>query len=221
MSGTLKFGSEGSAFSTNGSYVLPRNPAFWPCGMLPPVLPIGSRQQHVRRDIALRTLQLAQARSRCADTRCRPETGGRSASSDGRYREPRRRCDSTLRMMAYLSACFAMRGKFSEISMPGTLVLMGLYGPRISDRRVRLHVPGVELRRPADQEQHDAVDVLVRSTAPWAFMPKKSVSPRPSIGERAGVQEIAPPQAVAELDGAVGIQAKHPALLLMEVWLPF
>ncbi len=32
----------------------------------------------------------------------------------------------TLRMSAYLSACFAMRGKFSEISMPGTLVLMGL-----------------------------------------------------------------------------------------------
>src|SRR4051812_35300206 len=35
-------------------------------------------------------------------------------------------------MSENLSACLAVRGKFSEISIPGTLVLIGLYGPRIS-----------------------------------------------------------------------------------------
>src|SRR3984957_17453522 len=37
-----------------------------------------------------------------------------------------------LRTNENLSACFAVRGKFSEISRPGTFVLIGLYGPRIS-----------------------------------------------------------------------------------------
>ena len=40
-SGTLKFFFDGSAFRTNGSWAFPRNPASWPCGMLPPVGPIG------------------------------------------------------------------------------------------------------------------------------------------------------------------------------------
>ena len=67
-----------------------------------------------------------------------------------------------LRTMENLSACVAMRGKFSEISMPGTLVLMGLNGPANLDGRVGLHIPGVQLGGSADQHQEDAVDVFLR-----------------------------------------------------------
>ena len=36
------------------------------------------------------------------------------------------------RMMANLSIIFAMRGKCSQMSMPGTFVLIGLNSPRMS-----------------------------------------------------------------------------------------
>ena len=64
-------------------------------------------------------------------------------------------------MRAYLSACFAMRGKISEISIPGTLVLIGLLGPRISAGASGLGVPSIELRRTAYEHQKDAVNVLL------------------------------------------------------------
>ena len=40
--------------------------------------------------------------------------------------------------------------------MPGTVVAIGWYGPRISAGRVGLQVPGVEVARPAAQQDEDA-----------------------------------------------------------------
>ena len=74
-----------------------------------------------------------------------------------------------------------------------------LVRPADFGRRVRLHVPGVELGRPADQEQHDAVDVIVGRGAERAQAEPVGEA-EAEDGERAGVQEIAPPQAVAKFD---------------------
>ena len=77
-----------------------------------------------------------------------------------------------------MSACFAIRGKISQISMPGTLVLMGLNGPRTSAGASRLHVPGIELARPADEEQHDAVHVLFAIDGALRFQAEKRIQGR-------------------------------------------
>ncbi len=76
--------------------------------------------------------------------------------------------------------------------------------------RVRLHVPCVELRRPADQHQHDAVDiggVVFRGTL--RFHGQKSWKRKAECREGSGVEKIAAAQAVTELHGPVRVKAKH------------
>ena len=99
--------------------------------------------------------------------------------------------------------------------------LDGLVRPANLDRRVGLHVPGVELRRPAHQEQHDAVGVFFGVDGAQRLHGEQSLRPRPSMRKRAGVQKIAAAQAIAKLDRFIGIQTKHPGPPLTEVWMPF
>ena len=86
---------------------------------------------------------------------------------------------------------------------------MGLYGPANLGGGVGLHVPGVELRRAADQEQHDAVRYPCRVDRALRFQAEKLSEAESERGERTGVKKIAPPQAVAEFDGFIGIQTEH------------
>ena len=93
--------------------------------------------------------------------------------------------------------------------MPGTLVLIGLYGPRISTGAFGFmsHVsscdgPPISIRR------MQFTSLLV-SVAPERVQPEQCGEAEAQWGERAGVQKIAPAQAVAELDRAVRIQTKH------------
>ncbi len=75
--------------------------------------------------------------------------------------------------------------------------------------RVGLHVPGVELRRPADQEQQDAVDVAVPRHRPPRLQRLHPRQAQPEPGERAGVEEVATGQPVAEVDRPGGVDADH------------
>ena len=98
-----------------------------------------------------------------------------------------------------------MRGKFSEISMPGTLVLMGLYGPRISTGALGFMSQVSSCDGPPTRNSMMQFVSFFRSTAPSAFRANRSLRPRPSMRKRAGMQKIAAAQAIAELDRFIGI----------------
>ena len=92
----------------------------------------------------------------------------------------------------------------------GDIGLDRLVGTADLDRRVGLHVPGVELRGAADQHQEDAVDVLrVFVDRALRLQAEELRQTEAKRGQRAGVQEIAPPESVTELHRAIGIQTEH------------
>ncbi len=64
------------------------------------------------------------------------------------------------------------------------------------------------LARAADEEQHDAVDVVVLA-GPAAFARVQAGERQAERGEGAGVEEVAAGQAVAEGSRAVGVQSDH------------
>jgi hypothetical protein len=76
-------------------------------------------------------------------------------------------------------------------------------------RRVRLHVPRIELARAADQHQHDAVDVARRIDPPRRLQHRQIAKAEAQQRQRSGVQEIAPPQAVAEVHALLRVESEH------------
>src|ERR1022692_4459431 len=103
-----------------------------------------------------------------------------------------------------------MRGKFSEISIPGTLVLIGLYGPRISTGALGFMCQVSSCDGPPTRNSMMQLVSFFLLTAA-----------QPEHGKRAGMQKIAAARAIAKLNRSIGIQAKHPDPPLREVWLPF
>ena len=77
--------------------------------------------------------------------------------------------------------------------------------------RIGLHVPGVELRRAADQEQQDAVEVAIRRDGPGIRQGLHRRQAQAQCRQRPGVEEIAAGQAVAEVDRLPGIDSEHRA----------
>ena len=65
------------------------------------------------------------------------------------------------------------------------------------------------MARAADEEQHDAVDVAIAACRRLAGASEIAGSVRPSVGDGAGVQEIAARQAVAESGGPGCVQTEH------------
>src|SRR5215472_17131688 len=72
-----------------------------------------------------------------------------------------------------------MRGKFSEISMPGTFVLIGLYGPRISAGALGFMSQVSSCEGPPTRNSMMQFVSFCASTAPSAFSPRNWVRPRP------------------------------------------
>ena len=141
---------------------------------------MGRGQQHVRRNVAVRAFQLGQhaADVRILDAALKQPAGLHhlvagivnrggcviDAADDGVF-------------VGLLRHARKILGDLDARNIG----LDGIVRPADLDGGVGLHVPGVELGWPADQEQHDAVRIFVGDRAPCAFMPNKSVSPRPSI----------------------------------------
>ena len=95
--------------------------------------------------------------------------------------------------------------------MPGTLVAMGLKGPRTSAGASGLGSQVSIWLGPPTQKQHDTVDVLVPAS-PAAFCGEEAGQRQAESGQRAGVQEIAARQAIAERTrGPVRVQSQHEA----------
>ena len=85
----------------------------------------------------------------------------------------------------------------SEIWMPGTLVEIGLYGPRILERRVHLQVEHVLMRRRAGHVDHD--HRLGRlADAGLRFGAEDLRQAEPAHRQAADLEEIAPRKAVAK-----------------------
>ena len=91
--------------------------------------------------------------------------------------------------------------------MPGTLVAIGRNGPADLLGRIRLHVPGVELRWAADQEQQDAIDVAISRYGPSRRQGLHRRQPEPERRQRPGVQEIAASQPITKVDRLLGVDS--------------
>src|SRR5207249_11551274 len=75
--------------------------------------------------------------------------------------------------------------------------------------RVRLHVPGVKLAGSADEEQHDAVHVLVRADGAECLQTQEITHAEPEESERARMQKVAPGHSIAEVNRLVSVQPVH------------
>ena len=85
----------------------------------------------------------------------------------------------------------------------------GLVGSADFRGRVRLHVPGVKLAGSPDQEQHDAVHVLVGIDGAERLQTQKIAHAQPQESERARVQKVAPGHSIAEVNRLVSVQPVH------------
>src|SRR5439155_20775583 len=77
---------------------------------------------------------------------------------------------------------------------------------------VWLRIPGVDVARPADEKEHDAVDVLVWLLCAGLLTPHQTHPARqrqPEQRQRAGVQEIPSTPTVAKGNAPLGIDAQH------------
>ena len=180
----------------------------------------GPRQQHVRRHVAIRPFQFRQhaADVRILHAALEQPAGLHHLVPRVVYRGGRMIDAADQRIfVGVLRHARKILGNLDARNVG----LDRLVRPANLNRRVGLHVPGVELRRPAHQEQHDAVGVFLRIDGAQRLHGEQVVEAQAEHRQRAGVQKIAPPQAIAELDRFVGIQPKHPDPPLREVWLPF
>src|SRR5262249_11901489 len=75
-------------------------------------------------------------------------------------------------------------------------------------RRLGLGVPGVDVAGPADQEQHDAIDVAVWNAGGRSL--REQVRQRQAEHrDGSGMKEVAPGQAIAKMHRAIRIQSQH------------
>ena len=93
----------------------------------------------------------------------------------------------------------------------------GLVGAADFGGRVRLHVPGVNLARPTNEHQEDAVGVFLRIHRAERFQREEIRQGEAEEGERAGVQEIAPRQAVAKMARLVSVESVHGIPLTLRI----
>ena len=122
---------------------------------------------------------------RCSCSRC----PGSCAASE---------CD-TPRRIANLSAHLASLGRCSQISMPATLVSIGLNSPRIFGGGVGLEVEGVHVRRAAAQIDVDRRATFGGSDFPGLRHPQVTGKRKTEAADRPDLKEIAAMHAVAEL----------------------
>src|ERR1700733_5438503 len=76
-------------------------------------------------------------------------------------------------------------------------------------RRVGLHIPGVELTRPANQHQLDTVDVFVGRHRTGSLEFQKLRHRQAQECEGPGVQKVTSSHTVAEVNAFVSVESKH------------
>ena len=76
-------------------------------------------------------------------------------------------------------------------------------------RRVGLHVPRVDLAGRPHQEKEDTVDILFRADGAVSLQPHQVRHAQTEQGERAGVEKVAPSQAITKMNGLVRVESKH------------
>ena len=115
-----------------------------------------------------------------------------------------------MRTSENLSACFAIFGKISLIWMPGTLVLIGWNGPRISAGAFGFmsHVSSW-LGPPT---RNSMMQLTSGSFAPCFLGAEIAGQRQPERGERAGVEKIAARGVIAERSRRRGIETDHGTL---------
>jgi hypothetical protein len=74
---------------------------------------------------------------------------------------------------------------------------------------VRLHVPRVQLAWAAEQHQEDAVHIFFGADRAGGFEREEIGQRKTQKSERARVQKIASPDAVAEAHGLFSVESKH------------
>jgi hypothetical protein len=87
----------------------------------------------------------------------------------------------------------------------------GFVGTADFGRRVRLHVPGVELAGPADQHQQNAIDVAGRLHRSGGLEDLEVPQCQAEERQRPRVEEIAPSQSIAEVNALFRVESEHHA----------
>ena len=86
-----------------------------------------------------------------------------------------------------------------------------LVGTADLGRGVRLHVPGVELARAADQHQQNAIDVAGGLHRAGGLEDLEVSQRQAQERERPGVQKIAPAEPIAEVHALFRVESEHDA----------
>src|ERR1700678_3194443 len=90
--------------------------------------------------------------------------------------------------------------------------------PADGSRRVRFHIPGIQLAGPAHQHQMDTVHVLAGLHRTHRLEAEEVRHRQPQKAERSRVQKIPPADTVTEMRWLVSIQSKHKSLSQPGPW---
>src|SRR5580704_5472553 len=91
----------------------------------------------------------------------------------------------------------------------GNVGFDGLEGPADGSRRVRLHIPGIQLAGATHQHQMDTVHILAALHRTRRLEAEEVGHRQPQEAERSRVQKIPPADTVTEMHSLVSIQSKH------------
>src|ERR1700733_4531364 len=100
----------------------------------------------------------------------------------------------------------------------GNVGFYRLERPADGGRRVRLHIPGIQLAGPTHQHQMDTVHVLAGLHRTHRLEAEEVGHGQPQEAERARVQKIPPADTVTEMRCFVSIQSKHRSLSQPGQW---
>src|SRR3984957_6148499 len=90
--------------------------------------------------------------------------------------------------------------------------------PADGSRRVRLHIPGIQLAGPTHQHQMDTVHVLAGLYRTHRLEAEEVGHRQPQEPERSRVQKVPPADTVTEMNSLVSIQSKHRSLSQPGQW---
>jgi hypothetical protein len=173
----------------------------------------GTGQQHMRRHVALRTLEVSQDRADVRVFEAGLEELARLHHLVARIVDGHARVVDGPQQRELVGVLRHAREDFADLDT-GHVGRDRFVRTADLGRRVRFGVPGIDLARRPHQEQHDDVDVVVLVDGAVGLQLEQVRQRQAEEPQRPRMQEISPRQPVTEMDGPGGVQTDHGLLRL-------